>query len=291
LFGYIRPKKSELLVREYEAYRGIYCGVCKELGNSYGAVSRLSLSYDSTFYAIFLFALNGNCPDFQSGRCVANPLKKCTFCMGTEPLLRQAAALCVLLTVQKLWDDLKDHGKGHIRARFLLPLTHHAHRKAAADYPWMEKIVQTYMEKQSAAELQPDVNLDSCAAPSAEMLAEIFAHEAQEEKPEHRVLWEIGYFLGRWIYLIDAADDMQKDAKSGDFNWFVRQYGITQDSDEDDLANAREQANGCLNLTMSRLCAAFELLDMKTFAPILRNIVEQGLPEMQKQLLFKKEKK
>lgn len=291
MFGYIRPKKPELLVREYEAYRSVYCGVCKTLGRRYGVVSRLALSYDSTFYAMLLLSLHDVCPNFQRKRCVANPLKKCTFCVGVEPDLQQAAALCVLLTVQKLRDDRQDKGRwSRLRARLLLPLTHRAYRKAAADYPWMAQAAGACIAAQAKAET-PESDLDTCAAPSAEMLAKIFAHEAGEDSAQHRILWETGYFLGRWIYLIDAADDLQKDAASGDFNWFVRQYGVTADSTEEALSEARGKANGCLNLTMSRLGAAFELLEMKNFAPVLRNIVEQGLPDIQKQLLFKKETK
>lgn len=291
MFGYIRPKKPELLVREYETYRGVYCGVCKVLGKRYGILSRLALSYDSTFYAMLLLSLHNSCPDFQRKRCVANPLKKCTFCVGEESLLQQAAALCVLLTVQKLLDDRQDKGKTRLRAWLLLPLTRRAHRKAVSDYPWMESAAQACTAAQAAAEATPDVDLDSCTEPSAEMLAKIFSHETEEEQLQYRVLRETGYFLGRWIYLMDAADDLQKDAKSGDFNWFVNQYSITTKSTEDDLSKVRSIVNGCLNLTMSRLCAAFELLDVNDFAPVLRNIVEQGLPDMQKQLLFKKETK
>ena len=91
MFGYIRPKKSELLVREYEVYRGVYCGVCRELGDSYGLLSRLALSYDSTFYALLLLSLQSDgCPGFSRRHCVANPLKKCTFCTGAKLPLKQA---------------------------------------------------------------------------------------------------------------------------------------------------------------------------------------------------------
>lgn len=288
MFGYVRPLKPELLVREYEAYRGVYCGVCRELGKHYGILSRLALSYDSAFYAMLLLSVQGVCPGMAQQHCTMNPLKKCTFCTGAEAQLQQAAALCVLLTVSKLKDDRQDHGKGRITAALLLPLTHSGYRKAAADYPWMEQQICEYMKKQTVAEKQPDADLDACAAPSAELLAEIFAHSSAES----RILHEVGYYLGRWVYLMDAADDMEKDARTGDFNWFVRHFGITAESTEAEFTEARSQANESLNLTMSRLCAAFALLDLKALASILRNVVEKGLPDMQKQLLFnKKEKK
>lgn len=293
MFGYIRPLKPELLVREYESYRAVYCSVCKVLGKRYGVFWRLALSYDSTFYAMLLFSLHGVCPGFEQKHCVANPLKKCVFCKNGLPQLQQAAALSVLLTVSKLQDDRMDHGKGKVLASFLIPLAGRSYRKAASDYPWMEVEVRRCVEQQMKAESQPDVDLDTCAAPSAEMLARILEHESSGGSPisQTRVLRESGYYLGRWVYLMDAADDMERDTKSGDFNWFVKHFGLTQQSTDEEWSTAREQANGSLNLTMSRLCAAFNLLDLQSYSTILHNVIEKGLPDRQKQLLFKKEKK
>ncbi|MCH3971828.1 MAG: DUF5685 family protein [Oscillospiraceae bacterium] len=294
MFGYIRPQKPELLVREYETYHAVYCGICKALGQQYGFFSRILLSYDSTFYALLLLSLQKDCcPGFQKGRCVVYPLKKCVYCTGAEEPLQQAAALCVLLSVQKLRDDRRDRGRAaRLRAVFLLPLLHHSYRKAAKNYPWMEQAVRSCMQQQSAAEKQPQAGLDACAQPTAEMLSQILSHAVQKKMPaQQRIMQETGFFLGRWIYLMDAADDLQKDAKSGDFNWFVFQYGVTPDSTEEELQKVREKANASLNLTMSRLYAAFNLLPLNRFASILRNIVEQGLPQMQKQLLFKQKEK
>ncbi len=88
LFGYVRPRKSELLVREFEEYNGIYCSLCRQLGKSYGALSRLALNYDCTFYALVLLSLSEKeCPRFSRGHCVVNPLKQGTFCRdGTAEL-------------------------------------------------------------------------------------------------------------------------------------------------------------------------------------------------------------
>ena len=210
---------------EYDVYRGVYCGVCRALGRRYGLRSRLLLTYDSVFYALLLLARKPQCAGFDKGRCVVNPFKSCLFCQDQEAA-GQAAALCVLLAVQKLRDDRKDRGKGRTRARFLLPLMKRPYRKAAADYPWMEASIRRGMEAQAAVEAQPGASLDACAEPTAAMLGQVLAHEsgAGEREPLTRVLQQTGYFLGRWVYVMDAADDMEKDAQSGDFNWFVRAF-------------------------------------------------------------------
>ena len=82
MFGYVRPQKSELRVREYEAYRAVYCSLCRQLGKSYGMFARMTLSYDCTFFALWLMALHKKCLGFREGRCVVNPLKKCGACIG-----------------------------------------------------------------------------------------------------------------------------------------------------------------------------------------------------------------
>lgn len=281
---------------EYDAYRGVYCGVCRALGRRYGLCSRILLTYDSVFYALLLLARRLQCAGFDKGRCVVNPFKSCLFCQDRETV-GQAAALCVLLAVQKLQDDRKDRGKGRIRARFLLPLMKRPYRKAAADYPWMEASIRRGMEAQAAVEAQPGASLDACAEPTAVMLGQVLAHEsgADAKEPLTRILQQTGYFLGRWVYVMDAADDMEKDAQSGDFNWFVHAFSLKPESPPAEWEKARLAANASLNLSLARLLAAFQLLEGNGFSSILSNIVERGLPGMQRQSLFckdaKKEKK
>jgi hypothetical protein len=291
LFGYIRPFKPELLVREWESYRGIYCGLCKNLGRYYGRLSRLTLSYDCTFYTMILMSLRKEKPCYSDGHCVVNPLKKCSFCQNAEESFHQAAALSVLMTCFKLEDDLRDRGKGKIRARLLLPLSRRAQKRAKADFPWMDKIVTETMTAQNQVETEGQ-KMDACASPTAQMLGEILQHEGGESfSPLSRTLYEFGYFLGRWVYIMDASDDLEKDLESGSFNCLIRESGLTQKAGKEKFDFIRQKANASLNLTLSRLLAAFSLMDWTSFQSILQNIIQKGLPAMQKELLFRKEEK
>lgn len=295
MFGYVRPQKSELLVREYEEYRAVYCSLCRRLGKSYGAAARLTLSYDCTFYAMLLLALDLGCTGYRTGRCVVNPLKKCTFCVHGEEQFTAASALSVLMTYQKIRDDIQDSGAfGKLRGYLLLPLAACARRKAARDFPRLEQIVSDAMEQQRKVESGPFSGIDRCAEPTAFMLQGVFEWSAgsdeSSDSPKFRVLRQLGYFLGRWVYLMDAADDMEKDMESGAFNPFVRQFHLNGSSSREEIDKVKAYANQTLNATLSRMLAAFYLLDTKHFGPILLNIVSKGLPEIQKEILFKKEK-
>lgn len=75
MFGYLQIQKSELLVRESEAYKAVYCGLCRQMGKDYSVFTRFTLSYDCTFYAMLLMSLNRSCKGFKDGRCTCNPLK------------------------------------------------------------------------------------------------------------------------------------------------------------------------------------------------------------------------
>lgn len=295
MFGYVRPHKSEMLVREYEEYKAVYCSLCRQLGKSYGPAARLTLSYDCTFYAMLLLAMNSECAGYRSGRCMVNPLKKCTYYKAGEPELTAASALSVLMTYYKIKDDIQDSRFwGKIRGYLLLPVAAHARRKAARDYPQMDRIVSEAMKQQKLAEENQSPGLDRCAEPTAIMLQRVFELSAGENpdpsESRVRVLRQVGYFLGRWIYLMDAADDIEKDLKEGAFNPFLIENNLSKTSTKEEIGKVRENANQSLNLTLSQLIAAFNILDFQHFGPILQNIITQGLPEIQKELLFKKEK-
>ena len=295
MFGYIRPYKPEMLIRDFEQYRGVYCGLCKQLGKSYGVAARAALSYDCTFYAIYLMSVASGacCAGFHQSRCVVNPLKKCTYCAEDLPALKMAAALSAIMTYYKIKDDWADgSGLQKLRAVFARPFFSRARKKAARDFPALEQAIAASMAKQAEIEKSQDAGLDACAEPTAQMLAQSFQLGAQYIQPGSTVLprlaEQFGYYIGRWVYLMDAADDFEKDIRSGGFNPFLTKFQLTRESAPQEVSKTRVYANEVLNMSLSQAIAAFELTEFHCFSPILRNIVTMGLPQMQKQKLFKK---
>ena len=112
MFGYVKVCKPELRVREYEEYKAVYCTLCKTLGKEYGVLSRVLLSYDATFYVLLReCALQAAMPCYKKGRCRFNPLTKCGYCENPAASYREAAALTVLMSYQKVLDNITD-GRG-----------------------------------------------------------------------------------------------------------------------------------------------------------------------------------
>lgn len=291
MFGYVKPQKWELLLREYDQYRGVYCSLCRRLGRRYGPAAKLALNYDCTFFSIVLIALSPRVPRFERKRCTVNPMKKCTYCLSEEEI-DAAAALTVILSYFKIRDDIED-SPWYKKAAFfcLLPAAAHARRRAEKEFPEYDAAVSSAMEGQRKAERGAGLGPDGCAEPTANMLAVLFELSAGggENTAAARVLHEFGYYLGRWIYLMDAADDLEKDVASGSFNPFAVKYGI-RDGDAEGIRAAKSRANEALNMTLARLAAAFHLMDLNSFGSVVQNVVLKGLPEMQKELLFQKEK-
>ena len=291
MFGYVQPQVSELLVREYQQYKGVYCSLCKELGKSYGILSRFTLSCDCTFFSLQLLGLRSSAVSFEKGRYVFNPLKRCSFCAHRPEELKLSAALSVLMTHHKLRDDRADSGFfGKLRAGLLAPLVYRPRKKAARDFPELAQILEETVGRQTQLEQEEEPSLDACAEPTAQMLSRTFGLLAQEDTADRRVLETFGYFLGRWVYLMDAADDLEKDVCRREFNPFAVQLSLTKETAPEQWQQAKLYCNEVLNATLSQAIAAFQLMGFERFGSILHNVVFQGLPDLQKKLLFEKEK-
>lgn len=287
MFGYLQPYKPYLLVKDYELYKSVYCGLCKKLGNEYGRLARMALSYDCTCYALLAMGLNNRCENVTKKLCTCNPLKKCLYCADGSKELELASAITVLTVYYKLEDDIKDSSffKG-LAARLLRLFARRWRKKALKKYPEIDKIIKELNVNQDLAEKSSATNIDQCAEPTAAMMKKLVVMLANNET-EKAVLGEFGYFLGKWVYLMDAADDYHKDIKSNSFNPFVIELAhknLTQ----------KERScyiNGLLNETVSRITGAYNLMEIKSFKAILDNLVNLGLGQMQKKILFDKYEK
>ena len=274
MFGYLQIHKDELKVKEYEAYKSVYCGLCKQLGRDYGFLTRLILSYDCTFYAILLMSLKRSCTGFSDGRCKFNPLKKCKFADCKDNAYSKASALSVISAYYKVVDDIDDSGFfKRIALKIAKPFFGRRQKKAARRFHEIENIVSEMMKNQKAAENDELVTIDKAANPTAKMISDLAALEGGNDL-QKRVLSEFGYQIGRWVYLIDAADDYEKDKKSGNFNPFIKA----------DI-NDKDYINSVLSQSLARAYDAYNLLDIIDFKPIIDNMMLYGFPNKQNAVL------
>lgn len=283
MFGYVRLHKPTVMMGEYEQYQGIYCTLCKRLGKRYGMLSRFTLSYDMTFFALLYMALEESEPDFCPGRCSFNPTKRCLKARNTRAT-DLAADVGTLLSYYKLKDTLADEGFGkRLGAWCLLPFAAAARRKAARRQPDTDRLVGEMMTRQAKLEQENTASIDRAAEPFALMLQALAAGIAADDK-QRLVLERFGYCLGRWIYLIDGVDDLGEDLQKGRYNPYILARGL-QPGDEDGVKATRQYALLTLNACLAECIAAYNLLDVRRFDGILRNILEQGMPAAQQRVV------
>ncbi len=287
MFGYVRPFKSELLVREYDQYKAAYCQLCRALKEHYGRAASFTLSYDCTFYALLMLSTREARLSLHHGRCVMNPLKRCDFLESDGEAYHKAAALSVLLTYHKLRDNLEDDSFfKSLGSRLFLPFVSRKAKKAAGEYPFLAQQAQKAMDGQRQAEENAG-GVDACAEPTANLLAALF-RELACDSLQGAALERFGYFLGRWVYLMDAADDLLDDLKEGAFNPFIPRLGLSGKTEltPQERKAADQACNQTLNATAAQMLLAFNLVELRNFGPILENVVTKGLPEIQREILF-----
>ncbi len=263
MFGYVRAYKPEMKMKHYEEYRGVYCSVCRALGKRYGLIARLTLSYDYTFLAMLRLSVHEERPCFENGRCPFNPTKRCNFCKNKDDELFFVADVAMIMVYYKILDDIYDGGFfKKLICYLILPFFAFYHKKAKKLCPEAERIVSEMTQKQRETEDKKSALIDEAADPTAAALGEILS--LGFEGKTGRILKRIGYLTGRWVYIADALDDIEKDKKSGSYNAFL-------------LNGQENDAAGILNLTAGELLNAYELLEPKSFDSQIRNIITDGL--------------
>ena len=288
MFGYIKVDRANLLGKEYDAYKGIYCSLCKQLGKDYSIFARFILSYDCTFYAMLALDLAEQPPCYSQGRCRFNPFKKCLYADTQTKAFEAAAALSVISAYYKLRDNLMDSPwYKRIGYRCVQPFFARWRKKAAKKYPQMDESVRKMLEAQIKAENDPNCVLDEAADPTATMLSdmcrlltEVIPLRAPLDKnTTARILGSTGYFMGRWIYLTDAADDYEKDLKRRNFNPF-----IISKVEKDELPTYIEHT---LNHALSEALLSYGLLTKGLYDSIIMNVLQSSCVKIQNTIIGK----
>lgn len=268
MFGYVKPYNPELRVRELEEYKAVYCGLCKQLGRSFGVFARFTLSYDFAFLAMLKTALDSEiCPETERCACIAHPF--CKRIRVRENAAMQMAARAAMISVYyKLLDDREDEGFfRRIGAVLLLPFAKRARRKALAfaDGAAADEAAAKMSAAQAQLEAEKCQIPDAAAEPTANFLAAGLKNCAATAE-QAAVLERFGYLLGRYVYLCDALDDLEDDRRRGRYNPFLYAGG-----------EAAIAAKNALFLTTAELSDDFDLLELHRYEGILENIIRIGL--------------
>lgn len=261
MFGYIIVNKAEMKFKEFDVYHSFYCGICRDLKKKYGALGQLSLSYDMTFLAILLTSLYE--PETVKGscKCIAHPLESHE--TRNNIFTEYAADMNALFACYKCQDDWEDEKKVWrlIYGKLLEGKT----GRLKALYAEKIKKINLLMQSFSEAERDGGGDIDVLAGLFGRVMAEIVTPREDEWAENLRTL---GFFLGKFIYLCDAYEDIETDIKKGTFNPLKAKY---QNPDFE------EECKTILMMMISECCREFEKLPVLDNAEILRNILYSGV--------------
>ena len=270
MFGYVRPSVQDLPEGELNRFRTMYCGLCHTLSRRYGQAARFILNYDFTYLAILLS--DGTAGTEHSGRCYTSPIRKRPYLESTAAM-ELAADESVILAYWQLRDGIADHAwSAGLKYRAGAQLLESAYRKAAAFQPAFDETVRCQLQLLSDLERENAPSMDQAADTFAVLLSSAAAE--LENRTRQRILEQILYHLGRWVYLIDAADDLKKDAESGNYNPVALRYGL-----ENGVwtPESRREFAGTLDHSIHQMAAAFELWDFGVWTPVLQATFYAGL--------------
>lgn len=265
MFGYITVNKEELRIKDFETYRSYYCGLCRELRDRYGVLGELTVTYDMTFVIMLLTALYEPATRKGKTRCPVKPVfshdvRKNTF---TE----YGADMNIILTFYKCRDDWYDERKV-TRLAFARLLKLQGLPQGGI-YKEKLRSIASSLKELSRLEETGCRNLDQVAGLSGKLLEEIMAPRKDEWEGSLRTM---GFFLGKFIYIMDAFDDLREDAEKGCYNPLLEMEKKAASEDE-----FSDQVKQILTLTLTRACMEFEKLPIIQYGDILRNILYSGI--------------
>ena len=262
MFGYIAINKAEMKFKDYDQYHSYYCGLCKCLKENYGRRGQMTLTYDMTFLIVLLTGLYEPETDVETVSCIAHPFEKHT--TRTNLYTDYAAAMNLIFSYYKCKDDWDDEHKrkSYMAAKMLKSKVTYISRK----YPDKIAHISSDLQKLSYYEKLGETDLDKMAGFFGGIMAEIFAYRKDEWELSLR---RIGFFLGKFIYLMDAYEDVEEDIKSQCYNPLKEAF-----QKEEDFAGSCRQI---LTLMMAECSREFEKLPILLHADILRNILYSGV--------------
>lgn len=277
MLGYVTIEKGELKVSEFEKYNGYYCGICKSIGKRLGQIPRLALSYDSVFLAVLKGALTDEKEILSHEHCIVHHIDK-------KPIVRDSSAvdyaadMMVILAYHKFLDDWKDErnavsfaGKSSFFS---------AYKKVKKLYPQTCKAIEEALNKLSELEKEKSPSIDKTCDAFADVMEVLFEGISKEEETR-RVLAVLGRNLGKWIYLVDAVDDLEKDKSGTSYNPLKYRFP------ESDNKTIGDGVSILIYHYLAQIADAYDLLPVRKNKGIIENIIFIGLRKQTENVLKK----
>ena len=217
MFGYVVMNKPEIRFKDLDMYRSFYCGLCRELKERYGITGQLTLSYDMTFVILLLSGLYEPPTKKGTTRCIVHPVRRQP--VRKNAITEYAADMNIFLTYYKCKDDWNDEKSipGLAFGKLL------ERKEKRSEEHWKHKVqtIVSCLDELSVLEKENATDIDRVSGCFGIIMEEIFAYREDVWEPTLR---RMGFYFGKFIYLLDAYDDGEEDVKKGNYNPFSKDY-------------------------------------------------------------------
>jgi hypothetical protein len=261
MFGYVVTNSDELKVKEWKEYKAFYCGLCHSLRNRHGIKGQITLNYDCVFIAILLTGLYEPKTEEEKKFCPLHPMGKRTIL--SNEMIDYVSDLDIMLAYHNLKDGWQD--EKNVLKWMSYQTLKADYKRMHKKYPRQAQALETYMNALNIVQDREEQNLDTAANLTGVMMGELFVWKEDEWASYLR---KIGFYLGKYIYLMDAFDDLEEDLKKNQYN--VWKYYKEQEDFE-------EQCEHILTYMMAECAKEFEKLPIFLDVEILRNILYSGI--------------
>lgn len=279
MFGYVIVDKPNMLIKDYADYRAYYCGLCKSLGKEFSQMARFTINYDITFLTLLLHNYEKLQPEYENARCIAHPIGAKKPMVKSNYIQNKVANINIVMAYYKLLDDVIDDNK--VKHKLLLKFIKPKYNKAKKMLPHLDNAMKFYYDKLREKEKNKLIRLDELADCFANIMVEI--GKTTENFDDN--LKELCYNLGRWIYIIDALDDLKEDFLKRKYNPLIENDNIKFDTDFKE--KQKQEIGNLLRIAIAKIRLAYDKMDITISEGPLSNIVYLGLEARTQSVLEK----
>lgn len=286
MFGYIRTDRPYLYIKDETLYKAMYCGVCKGISAVCGQSARMGLSYDVTFLSVILHNIAGVDVKIEPSHCLTHRIRKRPMA-NVDEITKMLGAVNTCLAYYKYTDDIMDGDRGRGKRLWFK----RGNKRVKKSYPEIERIIRENLARQEKVEETLTDSVDRAADATATMLAELCDYILGDKKTADT--YKLFYAVGKWVYLIDALDDYDKDVKKKAYNPFVLAYG--EKSKAELIEKRKEEIEYIFHTLFFDIRESLSKIEFHFNRDLLDNILLRGLPSQTKKVMescpCKKEKK
>ncbi len=279
MFGYVIPDKPNMFIKDFTVYKAFYCGLCKSIGKKCGQMMRFTTNYDITFLSVLAHDILDKEVVFNNESCILSPLKKKSIVKDND-LLRQIVNINTILAHYKLQDNIIDDNS--LKAKMLNAVVVKKHyKRAKVESENYDKIVGEGYKELRQLEQNNTAGAEIVAHPFGNIMLEI-AKELFGEKYTDS-LGEIMYNVGKWIYCVDAIDDIDDDFKEQKYNVFLVDYDYKDKATF--LADKQEELELLLMSCYNKISSAYDNIQLTRYDGVITNILWYGILQRTKEIL------